>query len=274
MNRVIATLIGLLMINLSLQAQEKWVLKSEYLSKSDTVLVFKPDTYNKNQKYPLVYLLHGYSENYRQWSQTTDLQKLSNQYGMIIVTPDGFVSFYANSVSDKKSQWENFFFKDLVSEIHKTFNIDNKNIFISGLSMGGFGALRLFILHQDYFNTTGSTSGALEIDYNNFKEISRHFWQSDRLADDTKTAFGSPDKNDWHKNHITELLKTKQTQKPFLIDCGTEDVVYPFSVNLKALADSLNIPITFISQPGNHNTAYWNKSIEYHFIYFKQNLKN
>lgn len=273
MSRTLSILISLLAINLSLHAQDKWILKSENLSKPNTVLVFKPDTYNKNEKYPLVYLLHGYSENYEQWSQTSDLQKLSNQYGMIIVTPDGFVSFYSNSVSNKKSQWENFFFKDLVPEVHKTFNIDEKNIFISGLSMGGFGALRLFILHQNYFNTAGSTSGALEVDYNNFKKISQHFWQSNRLADDAKTVFGSPEKNGWHKYNITELLKNKKIQKPFLIDCGMEDVVYPFSVNLKAVADSLKIPVTFISQPGNHNTEYWKKSIEYHFIYFKQNLK-
>lgn len=267
-------LIGLIAISFSLQAQHQWILKSTYLVQPDTVLVFKPDHYNKDQKYPLVYLLHGYSGNFKQWSQTTDLQKIANQYGMIIVTPDGFVSFYANSVSNHKSQWESFFLKDLVPEVHQNFNIDKENIFISGLSMGGFGALRLFFLHQNYFNTAGSTSGALEIDYTNFKQISQKFWQSDRLANDAQTVFGGPENNDWHHHSIIELLKIKKVQKPFLIDCGTADIVYPHSVNLKILADSLEVPLTFISQPGNHDTAYWKKSIEQHFVYFKQHLKN
>lgn len=56
-----------LMIDTSMKAQEKWILKSENLAKTDTVLIFKPKTYNATEKYPLVYLLHGYSENYKQW---------------------------------------------------------------------------------------------------------------------------------------------------------------------------------------------------------------
>lgn len=273
MNRAIVILMGLLVISLSLQAQEQWVLKSEYLSEPDTVLVFKPDTYNKNRKYPLVYLLHGYSENYRQWSQTTDLQKLSDQYGMIIVTPDGFVSWYVNSLYDKGSRMEDFFFKELVPEVHKTFNIDDKNIFISGLSMGGYGALRYFILHNEYFNAAGSTSGGLAVDFDNLKKVSLLFFNSTRVTDDLTGLLGSHLKNNWHQYSISELLKTHKTSKPFLIDCGTEDILYPVTTALKALADSLEIPVTFISQPGGHNTEYWGKSIKHHFIYFDQQLR-
>ncbi|WP_225321422.1 alpha/beta hydrolase-fold protein [Rhizosphaericola mali] len=78
----------------------------------------------------------------------TDLQKLADQYEMIIVTPDGFDSFYTNSVSNKKMQWESFFFQDLVPKIHELFSINNKNIFITGSSSGGYGALRLFFISR------------------------------------------------------------------------------------------------------------------------------
>ncbi len=112
------------------KAQEKWVLKSEYLAKPDTVLVFKPKNYVKEKKFPLVYLLHGYSQNYKQWSQTSDLQKLADQYGFIIITPDGFTSFYINSPIQKKSRYEDFFFKKLVPKVHQSFTIDERNVFI------------------------------------------------------------------------------------------------------------------------------------------------
>lgn len=261
------------MMSVSIKAQEKWILKSEHLAKPDTVLIFKPKTYNATEKYPLVYLLHGYSENYKQWSQTADLQKLSNQYGFIIVTPDGFTSYYINSPINKVSRYEDFFFNELVPKVHQSFNIDNKNIFISGLSMGGYGALRYFILHSDYFNTAGSTSGALEIDYPNFQKVSQQFWQTNRMTNDLTKHLGNPKTENWNNYSISILLEQNSDfKKQFIFDCGTEDVLYPNSENLKKLTDKLKIPTTFISQPGDHNTEYWNKSIEHHFVYFQQHL--
>ena len=273
MSKTTFMIIGLLTA-ISLQAQEKWIIKSEYLMQPDSVLVFKPKGYNEREKFPLVYLLHGYSENYKQWSQTTDLQKLADQYGFIIVTPDGFTSYYINSPTNKYSQYEDFFFKELVPKVHRAFKIDDKNIFISGLSMGGYGALRYFILHPDYFNTAGSTSGALELDYPNFEKVSQLFWQSNQMTDDLKKNIGNPETENWNDYSISTLLKQNQGfRKPFIFDCGMDDILYPNSEKLKMLTDSRKIPATFISQPGEHNTEYWSKSIEHHFIYFKQNIK-
>lgn len=274
MNKAILMIMGLLIAAVS-QAQEKWILQSENLAKPDTVLIFKPKTYNKIAHFPLVYLLHGYSENYKQWSQTTDLQKLADQYSFIIVTPDGFTSYYINSPINKASRYEDFFFRELIPKVHQSFNIDDKNIFISGLSMGGYGALRYFILHSDYFNTAGSTSGALEIDCSNFQKVSQHFWQTNRMTDDLTKLLGNPNTEDWHQYSISTLLKEHPNfRKPFIFDCGTEDILYPNSENLKSITDKLKIPITFISQPGDHNTEYWHKSIEHHFLYFKHHLRH
>lgn len=264
---MISMVMGLSLLN----AQERWVLKSEFVSKPDTVLVFKPKVYDQREQYPLVYLLHGYSENYRQWSQTTDLQKLSDQYNMIIVCPDGFVSWYINSPYNKGSRAEDFFFKVLVPKIHSSFSIDKKNIFISGLSMGGYGAIRYFLLHQDYFNTAGSSSGAFSLDFNILSKASVTFFKTTRVIDDLSVILGPA--KEWNQYSISSLLTTYNKGNPFLIDCGTEDVLYPATIEVKNLADSLKIPLTFISQPGNHNADYWQKSIEHHFIFFKEHLK-
>ncbi|MGG5208620.1 alpha/beta hydrolase [Chryseobacterium sp. MIQD13] len=273
MNKAILIMVGLLTA-ISSKAQEKWMIKSEYLAQPDTVLVFRPKVYNKTKKFPLVYLLHGYSENYRQWSQTTDLQKLADQYGFIIITPDGFTSYYINSPVSKSSRYEDFFFKELVPKVHHSFNIDDKNIFISGLSMGGYGALRYFISHSDYFNTAGSTSGALEIDYPHFQKVSQQFWQSSRMTDDLTKKLGNPETINWNQYSISTLLKQHPDfNKAFIFDCGTEDILYSNSESLKHQTDSLKIPTTFISQPGDHNTEYWSRSIEHHFVYFQQHLK-
>lgn len=275
MKKALFILVSFLITNLPLQAQEQWILKSEYIAKPDTVLVFKPKAYSETEKFPLVYLLHGYSQNYKQWSQTTDLQKWADQYNFIIVTPDGFTSYYLNSPIDKHSGYEDFFFKELVPKVHQSYHIDDKNIFISGLSMGGYGALRYLIMHPDYFNTAGSTSGALEIDNIIFEKASQLFWKTNRMADDMAKNIGNPKTTHWNDYSISTLLKQNPDfKKPFIFDCGTEDIFYPVAEKLNILTDSLNIPATFIMQPGNHNTAYWNKSIEHHFVYFTQHLKN
>ncbi|MFD2584462.1 alpha/beta hydrolase [Pedobacter vanadiisoli] len=253
---------------------EVWTLNSKYLKSPGKVMVFKPQNYQKSKSYPLVYLLHGYSENYTQWSKTTDLQRLANQYQFIIVTPEGFTSYYINSHQPDGDQYEDFFFKELLPMVHQSLSIDKQNVFIGGLSMGGYGALRYFILNQDYFNTAASTSGALEIDFNELEKASKQFWQSSRMTNDLKKVFGRPDENDWHQYSISNLLTGNQNfKKPFLMDCGTSDILYPASLTVKLSAEKLGIPISFISQPGDHNTEYWNKAIEYHFIYFKQHLR-
>lgn len=274
MKQTIFLFVIILTAGLSLKGQEKWAIDSPYLNQTDTVLIFKPDSYNATKSYPLVYLLHGYSANYAQWSQTIDCKAIANQYNLIIVCPEGFTSYYLNSPHDKDSQYEDFFFKNLVPKVHENLRIDDKNIFISGLSMGGYGALRFFILHPEYFNTAGSTSGAIEIDFENFNKTSQLFWKSNRMTDDLTQMLGNPSTNDWNKYSIVSLLKEKPDfKKPFIFDCGTDDILYPNALKLKEYADIKNIPATFISQPGGHTTNYWSKSILFHFIYFQQNMK-
>lgn len=272
MNRAVMMWVVFLMASHFAKAQERWVLTSKYLTQPDTVLVYTPTGYQPAREYPLVYLLHGYSENYRQWSQTTDLQALADQYNFIIVTPDGFVSWFVNSPFDPRSRMEDFFFQTLVPKVHEKFKIDRRNIFVSGLSMGGYGALRYFILHNDYFNTAASTSGGLMLDPQNLKEVSLLFFKNTRITDDLTRLLGDPSVHHWHAYDITHLLEDHPPARGFFLDCGTEDVLLPATMAVKLTADQLGIPITFMTAPGNHHTAYWHQAIGYHFVYFRQCL--
>lgn len=255
-------------------AQEQWIIKSENLTRPDTVLIFKPADYDTKKEYPLTYLLHGYSENYRQWAGIIDCQKIADKDQMILVLPDGFVSWYVNSPYQKGSRMEDFFFKELLPKVHAAFKIDRRNIFITGLSMGGYGALRYFIKHQDYFNAAGSTSGGVIVDAHILQQASQVFFNNNRVTNDLTSLLGDSRKNDWHQYSITDLLKSQKYIKPFIIDCGTEDILFPGTLELRMVADSLKIPITYIVQPGNHNAAYWQQAILYHFVYFRSKMIN
>lgn len=137
--------------------------------------------------------------------------------------------------------------------------------------MGGYGALRYFILHPEYFNIAGSTSGAIDLDYSLFRKVSLDFWNSTRMTDDLEKTIGN--RTDWADYSIITLMEKYDFRKPFIFDCGTEDILYQSSVKLKDYIKKENIPATFISQPGNHNTDYWHFSIEHHIVYFRQHLK-
>ncbi len=253
---------------------KKFEIHSKYLNRKTPYIVQKPDSYQSSKKYPLVFMFHGYSECYEQWSQTTNLKKLANDYQMILICPEGFVSYYLNSPKLKTSQYEDFFFKELIPEIRKKFSVDSNNMFITGLSMGGYGALSFFIKHSDFFNAAASTSGGLEFDYDNLKEISLTFFENERMTDDLKEILGNHNQNDWNQFSISSLLEQNTDfNKGFLFDCGLEDPLFSDNVKVKELALHRNLPITFIAQPGEHNMEYWNKAIKYHFVYFKQHLK-
>lgn len=260
--------------NQLLVAQEILSIKSGYLKRKTPVLVQTPDDYEPSKRYPLVFMLHGYSENFSQWSEVTDLKELANHYQMILVCPEGFVSYYLNSPKLKDSQYEDFFFRELVPKIEKNYSIDHGNVFITGLSMGGYGALSLFIKHPDYFNTAASTSGALEFDADKFREVSLLFFGSERMLNDLEESLGDPLKNDWNQFSVSTLLQQNTGfDKAFLVDCGLQDPLLHNTLKIKEWALNRKLPVQITLQPGEHNAEYWQKSVEYHFLYFKQHLK-
>jgi len=82
-------------------AQKMYVIESKNLKTNDTVLVFTPDRWSseKSHNTPALFLLHGWSGNWRNWGEKVDLQKLSNKWGFIIITPDGFYnSWYLDNI--------------------------------------------------------------------------------------------------------------------------------------------------------------------------------
>jgi S-formylglutathione hydrolase FrmB len=259
MKRIILFTIISFFLALQVGAQEQMVFKSKNLPQNDTVWVFKPQK-SLGKALPLIFLLHGYSGNYKQWHSIMDAQKYADEYGFLIVCPDGlYKSWYLNSPIKADWQYETFFFKELYPDIIKKYPVDTGKVFITGLSMGGHGALHLFILRPDLFASAGSTSGGIRLT----PELAR-YGMNDLLGD-----FASHSDN-WKAASVYDNIdKIKVSNKPFIFDCGTSDFFYEANNLLKAKCDSLKLPATYITQPGAHNRAYWAKSIRQQFDYFK-----
>ncbi|WP_379086658.1 alpha/beta hydrolase [Pedobacter sp. UC225_65] len=164
MKKIILSIVLVFVLQQVTVAQEQLVYQSKNLPKPDTTWVFKPKSYKKAEKLPVIFLLHGYSGNYKQWHTIMDAQKYADEYNFIIVCPDGlFSSWYLNSPVKPDWQFENFFFDELYPDIKKKYSVDEQHIFISGLSMGGHGAFYLFIKRPELFSSAGSTSGGIKL---------------------------------------------------------------------------------------------------------------
>ena len=245
-------------------AQHQIIYRSSNLPRPDTTRVYVPENLAKGEKVPMIFLLHGYSGNYKQWDNIMDAQNYANTYRFIIVCPDGlFDSWYLNSPIKANSQFETFFFDELWPDVVKKFNPDTSKMFISGLSMGGHGALYLFLKHPEKFKSAGSTSGVVDITgtatkyalaglLGQLKEENPSIW-TDRSV-------------------VGNIAKLSNTDKKIIFDCGASDPFYKMNTKLKVTCDSLKIAATFISQPGAHNKAYWKGSIKQHFDFFKAQL--
>lgn len=235
---------------------------SKSMEKDIPVVVVKPTDYDKQVKLPVVYLLHGHSANYLAWiTRGPDLVKEADLYNIILVCPDGANSWYWNSPVDPKSQYETFVSKELVEAIDARYaTINNRSgRAITGLSMGGHGALYLAFRHQDVFGAAGSMSGGVDI---------RPFPRNWNMADMLGSYAEHPVR--WEENTVINLLHLLTANSlAIIIDCGYEDFFYDVNMNLHQQLVYRNIPHDFITRPGAHNWNYWKNAVKFELLFFR-----
>lgn len=246
---------------LTILGQQQLIINSKYLNKPDTVWVFKPEAIKQNELLPLMYLLHGWSGNYKQWNNVIDCQAYANKYNTIIVCPDGLCdSWYIDSPAENENNYASFFISDLASVISTNFNVNTDSIFITGLSMGGHGALYLFEMNPDYFLSAGSLSGLLElINWSNHYGLNRILDLHNNTNDDNIL---------WDYSVMGNLEKLYSTNKKIIVSCGSEDAFLLNNEQFVAQCKKSGIDVTFIKSRGNHNATYWRYAIDDQFDFF------
>jgi S-formylglutathione hydrolase FrmB len=245
-------------------AQDQVLLQDELIPATDTVWVFTPRTYDNEKAYPVVYMLHGYSSDYKQWHQIMDAQNYADTYEMIIVCPDGFYnSWYFDSPKKENSQYASFFFEVLLEQIESKYAIDPANRFITGLSMGGHGAFHLFLQRPELFRSAGSTSGVMDL-----RGSAGLFELHEHLGD-----FKENEVTWLQMSAVGNVDEISSIGKELIFDCGTEDPFFKWNMDFYQMTMDQNVPITFISQPGKHDWDYWEKSIRAHFEFFKTKVE-
>lgn len=237
---------------------------SEKMNKNIKTVVIKPQSYDGQAVFPVLYLLHGYSDRYDGWvNKVPHIKELSDRYEMMIVCPDGaFGSWYLDSPLDPTFQYETFVSKELIAWVDRNYKTvpSRKGRAVTGLSMGGHGGLYLAFRNQDIFGACGSMSGGVDI---------RPFPNNWDIAKRIGSQRDYPER--WEEHTVMGLLHllTPDALK-IIIDCGTEDFFYEVNERLHRELLYRNIPHDYITRPGTHNWEYWSNAVKYQTLFFHE----
>jgi len=241
-------------------------IKSEKMGRSIKAVVVVPEQYFdpdlQEEQYPVVYLLHGADGSYRDWPNKADLDDLASEYGVIIACPDGQDSWYFDSPIDPKMQFETFVTQELVNYVDSHFRTlpERKYRAITGLSMGGHGALWCAWRHTNVFGACGSMSGGVDISQ-----------FPDKWNIHKRLGAYDTNKQRWIEHSVVSLVPTlKSGAQAIIIDDGSEDFFYKVNCELHEALMKHKIKHDFTIRPGNHSWTYWVNSLDYHMLFFSK----
>src|SRR5215207_3939014 len=221
--------------------------------------VLLPNGYDTSPKrYPVLYLLHGLGGNYTDWTMRTNLAEYSRSFALIIVMPDGENSWYTNTL-DGASKFEDYITTDLPADVVKKFRTVNSRYgrSIAGLSMGGYGALKLALKRPAQFAVIGAFSGAFSIT----QDLETKLGATEAAG--VKAIFGGPDSQARKDNDVFILASAmKSAGAPYVyVDCGTADGLLATNRDVAQAIHKSGVAYEYHEVAGAHTWDYWDRRI-------------
>src|SRR3954468_9713646 len=253
---------------------EERTVNSFILGRPVKYSVYLPADYQGSQRtYPVVYLLHGYTDDHTGWVQFGEVNRYADkaiQDGlippMIIVMPNGDSSFYINSY-DGKEKYEDFFIKEFMPAIEKDYRIKAQKKYrgVAGLSMGGYGTLIYALKYPDLFAAAAPLSAAV------FDDAAATTMADNRWEATFGQLFGRGLKGKdrlsqaWNSNSILKIVESKSADDlkkvRYWIDCGDDDFLSRGNSLLHVALIDKGVPHEYRVRDGAHNWTYWRTGI-------------
>lgn len=241
--------------------------QSRSLQKASSLNVIFPDDPAMPGPWGTFYLLHGLSDDHTIWARRTSIERYVAGLPLVVVMPDGGRGWYTNS-ADGETAYEDDLVKDVVGLVDRTFSVkaERAGRAIGGLSMGGYGAIKVGLKHAEMFASINSHSGAI-----GFPRL-----------DPEKAKIRSPE-----AHRIFGALAKGGPEDPFAIveridhgripairiDCGTDDFLIDQNREFHKHLDDLRIPHEYQEYPGSHDWVYWDLHIREALAFHARNLK-
>lgn len=223
--------------------------------------VLLPEAAAGSGPFPALYLLHGLSDDHTVWTRRTRLESYVAGRPLIVVMPDGGRGFYTDSRANPRGAYETFLLRDLIPFVDRTFRTraERAGRALAGLSMGGYGAVKLALKHPELFCAAVSHSGALR----NLDEMLPSA-ENDEWTREFRPLFGEhmtggPD-------DVYALAERAHRLPPerwpaLRLDCGTEDFLLEPNRRFHAHLDMLGFPHQYAEHPGAHDWDYWDRHV-------------
>jgi len=231
-------------------------LHSNELQKDTGINVVIPEGNTPVDELHVLWLLHGLSDDYTAWCRFTAIEDYARRYNTIVVMPDAEQSFYTDMVHGMK------FYTYLTEELPK-FMVRNFGIstarelnHIAGLSMGGFGAMKIALAQPERFCTVGTFSGSLDMADRSIRaEIPRLY--KDIYGDDMNIKNTKED-----LIYMLDKLTADGVDIPkIFLYCGTGDTLHEANAHFLAHCKKLGIPVKHNEDGGCHTWKYWNEQV-------------
>jgi S-formylglutathione hydrolase FrmB len=221
--------------------------------------VLLPRNYAQGGRFPVLYLLHGLYGDYLNWDTRTGLENYARNLKLLIVMPDAGDSWYTDSATVPGDKFEEYITKDLVSEIDGKYRTirERHGRAIAGLSMGGYGAVKLALKHPGLFEFAASLSGAFNAPQN-LDTLRPEF------AAKLREAFGNEGSRQRAENDVLLLLNTPhQASYPyFYLGCGTADFFLDTNRAFVMQLSSRKVAYEYHETPGEHTWEYWDRELQ------------
>ncbi len=253
---------------------EQKVVKSGILAKNVKYTVYLPADYDRSERsYPVVYLLHGFSDDNTGWLQFGEINRYADKAiadgsipPMIIIMPNADSSWYINAY-DGKENYEDFFIKEFMPAVEKTYRIKGQKRYrgVAGLSMGGYGTMIYALKYPDLFAAAAPFSAGI------FDESELIAMPDANYEIVLGPLFGRGLKGkdrlneSWKKNSILDIVEKKSTDElkkvRYWIDCGDDDFLTVGNSKLHIMLTQKKVPHEFRIRDGSHNWTYWRTGI-------------
>jgi S-formylglutathione hydrolase FrmB len=210
--------------------------------------------------FPVLWLLHGRSDDHTAWMRQTSLERYVADLGIAVVMPAADVSFYQNMA--KGGRYGDFMDDELPAVARSLFPLSAKRSenFIAGLSMGGYGAMRSALLYPERYAAAASLSGALDaVAFSRSEDPVRIEWMQKIYGKSYRDIAGTT------ADLLAQIERNQKEQielPNLFVCCGQQDFLIEHSRAFASQCEKTKVPLHYIENDGDHNWKYWDQMIQ------------
>jgi putative tributyrin esterase len=234
------------------------IFHSAALGREMPYRVYLPANLPANRKLPVVYLLHGAGDDFRSWSNQSNVTQYARQ-GVILIMPEGGSSYYMNEVEAPSEKYEDYITKDLIADVENRFPVANnrESRAIIGVSMGGLAAVDYALTRPDLFVFAGALSPAVDVPSRRFSLKHADQWWRFR------TIFGPVGSKERLARDPFELVRTANPLlTPYIyMTAGEQEPLLGPIRRFAARLQEHSFAYEFHTKPGGHDWTEWNEQI-------------